>query len=214
MGNNFMRHIEPIHILIQAHSNLHQKIQQLKAFLYTKKIERLFAKKGVLFYGALGLNTLCRDCSSHMTFVRLLYPKGDKLEKVCIGYKVQPTKGLNFLKESECRNSVQITLCISYLQINNILKYYSVSFCVISIIIVFAPTHPLLLCDGICSQILKNIPQFIEQKVSYQFLSPQLYHTLCKFPLNLLTTKFPKNYGIKLEKQQTKVPINIDKYIL
>ena len=201
MSNNFVRLIEPINRLIQAHSNLHQKIQELKAFLYTKKIERFFAKKGVLFYGVLGMNTLCKGCSSHTTFVRLLYPKGDKLEKVCTGYKVQPSKGLNFLKESECRASVQIMLCISYLQINNILKHYSVSFCVISIIIVFAQTHPLLLCDGICSQILKNVPQFIEQKVSYQFLSPQLYHTLCKFPLNLLTTKFPTNYGTKLEKK-------------
>ena len=41
------------------------------------------------FYcGALGLNTLCRGCSSHTTLVRLLYPRGDKSEKVCTGYEV------------------------------------------------------------------------------------------------------------------------------
>ena len=118
-----------------------QKIQQLKAFLYTKKIERLFAKKGVLFYGALGLNTLCRGCSIHTKLVRLLYRKGDKSEKVCIGYKVQPTKRLNLLKESECCASVQIVLCNFFLYINNIKKYYSVSRCIISIIIVFAPAQ-------------------------------------------------------------------------
>ena len=34
------------------------------------------------------LNTLCRGCSSHTTLVGLLYPGGDKSEKVCTGYKV------------------------------------------------------------------------------------------------------------------------------
>ena len=48
---------------------------------------------------------------------------------------------MNFLKESECRASVQIVLCNFFLYVNNIQKYYSVSHCVISIIIVFAPTH-------------------------------------------------------------------------
>ena len=38
--------------------------------------------------GALGLNTLCRGCSSHTTLVGLLYLGGDKLEKVCTGYKI------------------------------------------------------------------------------------------------------------------------------
>ena len=42
----------------------------------------------VLSSGALGLNTLCRGCSSHTILVGLLYPGGDKLEKVCTGYKV------------------------------------------------------------------------------------------------------------------------------
>ena len=42
----------------------------------------------VFFGGALGLNTLCRVCSSHTILVGLLYPGGDKLEKVCTGYKV------------------------------------------------------------------------------------------------------------------------------
>ena len=46
------------------------------------------ARKGVLSGGALGLNTLCRSCSSHTTLVGLLYPGGNKSEKVCIGYKV------------------------------------------------------------------------------------------------------------------------------
>ena len=86
------------------------------------------------------MNTLCKSCSSHTTFVGLLYPKGDKSEKVCIGYEVWPTKGLNLFKESECRVSVQIVLCNSFLYTNNIQKYYSVSRCVISIIIVITPT--------------------------------------------------------------------------
>ena len=51
-----------------------------------------------------------------------------------------PTKGLNLLKESECRASVQIVLCNSFLYTNNIQKYYSVSRCVIFIIIMIAPT--------------------------------------------------------------------------
>ena len=71
-----------------------------------------------------------------MAFVRLLYPRGDKLEKVCIGYNVQPNKSLNPFKESEYRVSIQIVLYIFYLQINNIQKYYSIS-------LVFLP---LLLC--------------------------------------------------------------------
>ena len=74
--------------------------------------------------------------SSHTTFVRLLYLGGDKSEKVYTGYKVQPTKGLNHFKESECRASVQKVLCIFYLQINNIQKYYSISLAFL----------PLLLC--------------------------------------------------------------------
>ena len=67
--------------------------------------------KGVLSSGVLGLNTLCRGRSSHTTLVRLLYLGGDKLEKVYTGQEVQPTKGLNLLKESECRALVQIVLC-------------------------------------------------------------------------------------------------------
>ena len=43
---------------------------------------------GVLSGGALGFNTLCRGCSSHTTLVGLLYPGGDKSEKVCTGYEV------------------------------------------------------------------------------------------------------------------------------
>ena len=39
------------------------------------------AKKGVLSGGDLGLNTLCRGCSSHTTLVGLLYPRGDKSEE-------------------------------------------------------------------------------------------------------------------------------------
>ena len=56
-------------------------------------------------------------CSSHTTLVELLYPGGDKY-----------------------RASVQIVLCNSFLYTNNIHKYYLVSRCVISIIIVIAPT--------------------------------------------------------------------------
>ena len=118
--------IEPINRLIQNQSMLLQFTIHTK-----KKIERLLARKGVLSGGTLGLNTLCRGCSSHTTLVGLLYPGRDKSEKVYTGYKNQPTKGLNLLKESKCRASVQIVLCISFLYINNIQKYYSVSLCVL-----------------------------------------------------------------------------------
>ena len=50
-------------------------------------IDRFLAKKGVLSGGALGLNTLCRGCSSCTTLVGLLYLRGDKLKKVCTVYK-------------------------------------------------------------------------------------------------------------------------------
>ena len=58
-----------------------------------------------------------KGCSSHTTLVELLYPGGDKY-----------------------RASVQIVLCNSFLYTNNIHKYYLVSCCVISIIIVIALT--------------------------------------------------------------------------
>ena len=75
LGSNFMRPIEPINRFIQNQSKLLQK--------YTKKkIERFLANKGVLSGGALGLNTLCRGHSSHMTLVGLLYLGGDKSEMV------------------------------------------------------------------------------------------------------------------------------------
>ena len=80
LGSNFVRPIEPINRLIQT---------QFKILQYTlKKIERFLVRKGVLFGGALDLNTLCRGHSSHMTLVGLLYLGGDKSEKVCTGYKV------------------------------------------------------------------------------------------------------------------------------
>ena len=46
------------------------------------------SRKGVLSGGVLGLNTLCKGCSSHTTLVGLLYPGGDKSEKICTGYEV------------------------------------------------------------------------------------------------------------------------------
>ena len=82
LGSNFVRLIEPINRLIQIQSKLLQYI------LKKKKIERFLARKGVLSGGVLGLNTLCRCRSSHTTLVRLLYPGGDKSEKVYTGYKV------------------------------------------------------------------------------------------------------------------------------
>ena len=76
LSSNFVRPIK----LIQTQSKLLQ---------YTlKKIERFLARKGVLTGGALGLNILCRGCSSHTTLVGLLYLEGDKSEKICTGYKV------------------------------------------------------------------------------------------------------------------------------
>jgi len=72
-----VRHIEPINRLIQT-----------QFAIYTKKIEGFLARKGVLSGGDLRLRTLWKGCSSHTTLVGLLYPGGDKSEKVCIGYKV------------------------------------------------------------------------------------------------------------------------------
>ena len=77
-----MKPIEPINRLIQTQFKL------LQHTIHTQKIERLLARKGVLSGGVLGLNTLCKGCSSHMTLVGLLYPGGDKSETVCTGYKV------------------------------------------------------------------------------------------------------------------------------
>ena len=82
LGSNFVRLIEPINRLIQTQSKL------LQYTIHTQKIERLLARKGVLSGGALGLNTLCRGCSSHTTLVGLLYLGGDKLEKVYTDYKI------------------------------------------------------------------------------------------------------------------------------
>ena len=82
LGSNFVRLIEPINRLIQIQSKLLQYI------LKKKKIERFLARKGVLSGGVLGLNTLCRGRSSHTILIRLLYPGGDKSEKVYTGYKV------------------------------------------------------------------------------------------------------------------------------
>ena len=79
-----MRSIEPINRLIQTQFKLQQYTKKKKK----KKIERFLARKGVLFGGDLGLNTLIRGHSSHMTLVGLLYPGGDKSEKVCTDYKV------------------------------------------------------------------------------------------------------------------------------
>ena len=87
LGSNFVRPIKPINRLIQtpiqvtAICNTHSK----KKIII---IERLLVKKGVLSGGVLGLNTLYRGCSSHTTLVGLLYPGGDKSEKVYTGYKV------------------------------------------------------------------------------------------------------------------------------
>ena len=57
---------------------------------------------------------------------------------------------------SECRASVQkIVLCNSFFYTNNIQKHYSVSRCVISIIIVIAPTHSKL-ADSMTSLFLAD----------------------------------------------------------
>ena len=91
MGNNFVRPIEPINRLIHTQYKLQHQYTKNSAnckHSYMLKIERFLAKKGVLFSGVLGLNTLCRGCSNHMTFVGLLHPLRDKSEKVCTCYKV------------------------------------------------------------------------------------------------------------------------------
>ena len=76
-------YIRIMDLLIQTQSKLLHTYNTHKG-----KIERFLARKGVLSGGALGLSTLCRGCSSHTTLVGLLYPGGDKSEKVCTGYKV------------------------------------------------------------------------------------------------------------------------------
>ena len=72
-----MRPIEPINRLIQTQSKLLQYTIHTK-----KKIERFLARNGVLSGGVLGLNTLCKGCSSYTTLVGLLYLGRDKSEKV------------------------------------------------------------------------------------------------------------------------------------
>jgi len=81
LGSNFVRAIEPINRLIQTQSKWLQYTHK------QKKIEKFLAKKGVLSGGVLGLNTLCKSCSSYTTLVGLLYLGGDKSEKVYTGYK-------------------------------------------------------------------------------------------------------------------------------
>lgn len=117
------------------------QIQQLQVFLYKKKIERLLAKKCILFYGTLVFNVLYRDCSSHTTFVGLLYFRRGKSKNVNTGYKIKTTECLNLHIESESHHaSIQITLCI-FSQLNNIHKYFYLVFSyVIFIIIMFAST--------------------------------------------------------------------------
>ena len=80
-----MRPIEPINRLIQTQSKLLQHTIHKKK---KKKIERLLARKDFISGEVLGLNTLCRDFSSHTTLVGLLYPGGDKSKMVCTSYKV------------------------------------------------------------------------------------------------------------------------------
>ena len=85
LGSSYLRPIEPINRLIQTQS----KLQQFT--IHKRKNREILGKEGcsgVLSGGALGLNTLCRGCSSHTTLVGLLYPEGDKSEKVCTGYEV------------------------------------------------------------------------------------------------------------------------------
>ena len=82
LGSNFVRPIKPINRIIQTQST------QLQYTLKKEKKKRFLAREGVLSSGVLGLNTLCRGCSNHMTLVGLLYSGGDKSEKVCTDYKV------------------------------------------------------------------------------------------------------------------------------
>ena len=58
LGSKFVRPIEPINTLIQAHSNVCQKIQQLQAFLYTKKLRGSWQRR-VFFQVELWTWTLC-----------------------------------------------------------------------------------------------------------------------------------------------------------
>ena len=83
LGSNFVRPIEPINRLIQTQSKLLKKNTLKK-----KNLERFLARNGVLSGEALGLNTLCKGCSSRTTLVGLLYLRGDKSKKVCTDYKV------------------------------------------------------------------------------------------------------------------------------
>ena len=77
LGSNFVWPIKPTHS---------DPIQNTA--IYTKKKKMFLTRNGVLSGGVLGLNTLCRGCSSHTIFVGLLYYGGDKSEKICTDYKV------------------------------------------------------------------------------------------------------------------------------
>ena len=91
LGSNFVRPIELINRLIQTQSKLLQYTLiyiYIYIFIYLFIYIEVLGKEGCSSSGALGLNTLCRGCSSHTTLVRLLYLGGDKLETVCTGYKV------------------------------------------------------------------------------------------------------------------------------
>ena len=132
LGSNFVRPIELINRLIQTQSKLLQK--------YTKKIEFL-GKDGCSFWWNFGLEHFVQKLFQSYDICWVVVSWGDKSEKVCTDYKVQPTKNLNLFKESECHASVQIVLCNFFLYINNIQKYYSVSRCDIFIIIMFAPKY-------------------------------------------------------------------------
>ena len=51
-----------------------------------------------------------------------------------------------YVRKGEVKSGgIQIVLCNSFLYTNNIQKYYSISHCIISIIIVIAPTSCLLI---------------------------------------------------------------------
>ena len=80
-----MENKEPLtHLMDFSFGPIHSSETPYLTIIHTK----FLARKGVFSGGVLGLNTLCRGCSSHTTVVGLLYPGGDKSEKVCTGYKV------------------------------------------------------------------------------------------------------------------------------
>ena len=91
LGNIFLSPIEPINRLIRTQYNIqhynNKKCNNYK-HSYTLKNREVPGNEECFSGGVLVVNTLCRGCFSHATIIGLLYPKGDRSEKIFTSYKV------------------------------------------------------------------------------------------------------------------------------